>query len=163
MTERAKKIKTGVIITAVMIIGILMILMSDNKDTDADTISPPIFDEAVYGQKLEDKLKSIVEQIDGVGTVSVMITLEGSAVYNYATDTANDTRSDGDSKRESTVVLSAKGSNTKEAVVSGYSLPDVKGAAIVCSRTLTPSLQGKVIGVAAAALGIPTSRIFVTN
>lgn len=163
MTEKLKKINPITVIFAVLSVGILLVIFSGQKNETKETVEEASFDESVYERELERRLKGIVEKIDGVGEVSVMITLDGSAIYTYATDTANDTGSDGDTKKESTVVLSVKGTNNKEAVVSGYKLPEIKGAAIVCSRTLSPVLQSKVIGTVSAALGIPTSKVYVTN
>ena len=162
MTQRIKRIKPRAVALVLLVLGVMTVLLS-GRAGEEKTEDTYFFDEVVYEETLEKRLKEIIERIDGVGEAKVMITLEGSAFYTYATDTANDTKADGNVKRESTVVLSAKGSSTKEAVISGYTLPAVKGAAIVCSRTLTPTLQGKVIGIAASALGIPTSKIFVTN
>ena len=163
MTEKIKKLNIGVLAIVLLIVGVAAVLLSDKGGEETEVEAQQLFDEAIYEEELEKRLKSIIEEIDGVGNVNVMITLEGSALYTYAPDVAQDSKSDGDIKRESTVVLSVNGTNSKEAVVSGYSLPNVKGAAVVCSGVLTPTLQGKVIGVASAALGIPTSKIYVTN
>ena len=163
MTEKIKKPNGVAVAIMVLAIGVLMVLLSGRREKASDITEKYEFDESAYEEQLEKRLKCIVENIDGVGNVSVMITLEGSAVYTYATDTAYDTRADGDSKTETNVVLSVKGSNTKEAVVSGYKLPSVKGAAVVCSRALSPTLELKVVGIVSSALGIPTSKIFVTN
>ncbi|MBE6650913.1 MAG: hypothetical protein E7613_06330 [Ruminococcaceae bacterium] len=163
MTEKIKKINGITIAVILLAVGVLMVLFSGKKDGSTEPVEKYVFDESAYEEQLEKRLKDIVENIDGVGNVSVMITLEGSAVYTYATDTAYDTHADGDSKTQSNVVLSVKGSNNKEAVISGYKLPSVKGAAVVCSRALSPSLEMKVVGIVSSALGIPTNRIFVTN
>lgn len=163
MKEKLKKINTGAILGILFALGVALVLLSGKKAVPEDKEIEVIFNESLYEESLEIRLKNILEKIDGVGTVSVMITLDGSALYNYATDTAYDIKSDGDSRKESSVVLSVNGSNTKEAVVSGYSLPNVKGAAVVCSETLSPTLQSKVIGVVSASLGISTGKIFVTN
>ena len=163
MTGKGHRVNLVAVAIILLVLGVLMVIFSDGDKGDTSNNAESIFSEAEYEKGLESRLTELIRKIDGVGEVSVMVTLEGSAVYNYATDTAQDNKADGDSKRESTVVLSAKGSNTKEAVVSGYSLPDIKGAAVVCSTTLTPSLQAKVIGVVSAALGISTSKIYVTN
>ena len=162
MTEKIKRINPIAAVLLLLAVGALMVLFS-GKDKGETVEYEHQFNEVAYEESLEKRLKEIIERIDGVGEVKVMITLEGAAFYTSATDTAQDTKADGNNKRESTVVLSAKGSNTKEAVVSGYSLPNVKGAAIVCSCPLTPTLQGKVIGVVSSALGISTGKIYVTN
>ena len=163
MTEKLKKAKGLTVAITFLLIGVLLTFFSGRKESKTEPSEKYVFDESAYEEQLEKRLKTIVENIDGVGRVDVMITLEGSAVYTYATDTTYDTRADGDSKAESNVVLSVNGSNNKEAVISGYKLPAVKGAAVVCSSALSPTLEMKVVGIVASALGIPTNRIFVTN
>lgn len=156
--------KISIIFIFVFIIGLLLVLLpSEEKDKKSSAEETLRFDEESYEKNLEKRLREIIEEIDGVGDVRVMITLEGSAMYEYATDIAQDVSEKGNSKKESTVVLSTGTSSTKEAVISGYTLPRVKGAAVVCSKELTATLKGKVIGVVSAALGISSAKISVTN
>lgn len=147
----------------IVLIGVLMIIFSDDNDETNEASLPTVFDEKAYEENLEKRLKTIVEEIEGVGEVSVMVTLEGSALYSYATDVTSSTEADGDSKRESTIVLQSGASSSKEAVISGYELPKVKGAAVVSSNRLTETLRAKVIGVVSAALGVSSAKICVTN
>ena len=121
------------------------------------------FNETEYEMQLEERLKALIEQIDGVGSVSVMVTLEGSALYSYAQDMNENIGADGDVKKEINVVLSNKSASVKEAVVSGYTLPKIKGAAVVCRNPLSAVLLEKVIGTVSASLGISTDKIYVTN
>lgn len=161
------KIKSGqyiAIIASIILLGLFFIITSsDDKDKSNDTIEKFVFDETDYEKTLEDRLKSLIEKIDGVGTVSVMVTLEGSAIYSYAQDLSENIGSDGDVKKETNIVLSAKSSSVKEAVVSGYALPKIKGAAVVCEKKLNATLLEKVIGTVSASLGISTDKIYVTN
>lgn len=162
LTELLNLKKKNIIIIFLAVLGICLILISGEKTNQSEE-SKIGFNEEAYEETLEKRLKSIIEEIDGVGEVSVMITLEGSAVYSYATDVSQDSGKEGDSKRESTIVLSTKASSVKEAIVSGYALPKVKGAAVVCSSSLSSVVRAKVIGVVSAALGISSARICVTN
>lgn len=163
MKDLLKRTDLRIVLALVLIIGVAMVLFSGRKESEGEGGTVLRFDEQAYGNELEERLTALIEKIDGVGDVSVMITLEGSVTYSYATDSVYNTQSDGDSKRESTVVLSANGSSKKDAVVSGYSLPRVIGAAVVCSKELSASARARVIGVTSAALGISTSKIYVTN
>lgn len=162
-TQFFTKKNSIVILIIFLALGITLVFFSD-KNEEQHVVSTDIgFNEEEYETNLEKRLKKIVEEISGVGEVNVMITLEGSAFYSYATDTTQDMGKEGDSKRESTVVLSTGNSSTKEAVVSGYTLPKVKGAAVVCSGNISSSIRAKVISVVSAALGISSARICVTN
>lgn len=158
-----KSNKKNLILVLLLIVGLCLIFFSGEKNNNEAVGTDLGFDEEVYEQSLEKRLKRIVEEIDGVGEVSVMVTLEGSATYSYATDISQDNGKEGSSKKESTIVLSTKASSIKEAVISGYTLPKVKGAAVVCSSNLSATLRAKVIGVVSAALGISSAKICVTN
>lgn len=163
LTQIFTKKNSILILIFFLILGLSLVFLSGEKE-DAESLNSDIgFDEEEYEINLEKRLKKIVEEISGVGEVNVMVTLEGSAFYSYATDTTQDMKKEGDSKRESTVVLSTGSSSTKEAVVSGYTLPKVKGAAVVCSGNISTTVRAKVISVVSAALGISSARICVTN
>lgn len=152
------------LLVTVFVFGILMIAFSGTDKKSENSVSgKPDFEIAGYEEALEERLKDIIEKIDGVGTVSVMVTLEGSAFYSYATDTSEDLGKDGNEKKERTVVLSSESTSKKEAVVSGYTLPKVKGAAVVCSGKLSETLRKRVIDVVCASLGISSAKICVTN
>lgn len=143
--------------------GAMMLFPKENTEAKDGQELVGVFDETEYEKRLENRLKSLIERIDGVGSVSVMITLEGSAVYSYAKDSKEDVSSDGDVSVDTTVVLSTKSSNVKEAVVSGYTLPKIKGAAVVCEKRLSATLMERVIKTVSASLGISTDKIYVTN
>lgn len=155
--------KKSALLVLILLVGVLLVLFSGENKSEKISQTNIEFDEEEYEEILENRLTSILEKIDGVGEVSVMVTLEGSALYSYATDTSQDNGKEGNSKKESTIVLSTKSSSVKEAVISGYTLPKVKGAAVVCSSDLSATLRAKVIGVVSAALGISSARICVTN
>ena len=163
VTDKIKSKSNYIVLAALLVIGLFMVLFSPKQAEEKHVEQTVSFSENEYERELEVRLKSLIEQIDGVGTVSVMITLEGSVVYSYAQDVTENVGSDGEVKRESNIVLSAKGTSVKEDVVSGYTLPKVKGAAVVCKNKLSATLLEKVIGTASASLGISTDKIYVTN
>lgn len=164
MIENLKSKLLPIVFLLLLFLGAFMML--SDKDSNNETISEKtvgVFDETEYEKRLENRLKSLIERIDGVGSVSVMITLEGSAVYSYAKDSKEDVSADGDVSVDTSVVLSSKSSNVKEAVVSGYTLPKIKGAAVVCEKRLSATLLERVIKTVSASLGISTDKIYVTN
>ncbi len=159
-----EKVKIAILALLVALGVFLVFLSSSQKGKDTDTnLTKDSFDEAVYEQELEARLTELVGKIDGVGTVSVMVTLDGSALYTFAQNSVEDVSSDGDFKSQADIVLSSKGTSTKEAVISGYTLPKIKGAAVVCSNKLSAKTIEKIIGVVSASLGISTDKIYVTN
>lgn len=164
MMDKLKGRPYYILIAVLFMFALLLIGLSGRKDGDqADSTKTYGFDESDYEKTLEARLGELIEKIDGVGNVNVMITLEGSAQYTYAQNTSEDVDRDGDVKKEVSIVLSNKKSNVKEAIVSGYTLPEIKGAAVVCEKKLSADLLKKVIGTVSASLGISTDKIYVTN
>ncbi len=164
MIEKLKSKLLPIVFLLLLFLGaFMMVFPNDSPAEKSSQEVVGVFDEAEYEKRLENRLKSLIERIDGVGSVSVMITLEGSAVYSYAKDSKEDVSADGDVRIDTSVVLSTKSSNVKEAVVSGYTLPKVKGAAVVCEKRLSATLIERVIKTVSASLGISTDKIYVTN
>lgn len=164
MEQILKNRGIAVIFALMLVIGVAMALSPTTKDKQtSENAKAAVFNEGVYESRLEERLKNLIEQIDGVGSVSVMITLEGSALCTYAQNSSENVASDGDVKKETNIVLSTKSASIKEAVVSGYTMPKIKGAAVVCKNKLSAVMLEKVIGTVSASLGISTDKIYVTN
>lgn len=164
MTQILKNKGITLLIVLMLIIGVVMAMSPSSKEKEVSVNeNNPIFNESIYESQLEVRLKKLIEQIDGVGSVSVMITLEGSALCTYAQNSSENIASDGDVKKETNIVLSNKSSSIKEAVVSGYTMPKIKGAAVVCKNNLSAVMLEKIIGTVSASLGISTDKIYVTN
>ena len=164
MTQILKNKGMALLLVVMLVIGVVMALLPSSVGKQAsENASSSVFNETVYEQQLEERLKALIEQIDGVGAVSVMITLEGSALCTYAQNSSENIASDGDVKKETNIVLSTKNSSVKEAVVSGYTMPKIKGAAVVCRNKLSAVMLEKIIGTVSASLGISTDKIYVTN
>ena len=163
MLDKNKSKHYYILFAVLLALGVLLVVFSQNENGTIEDNKGLSFNENEYEKNLEARLERLVEKIDGVGNVDVMITLTGSAKYTYAQNTSEDVNGDGDIKKEVSIVLSAKKSNVKEAIISGYTLPEVKGAAVVCEKKLSAELIKKVIGTVSASLGISTDKIYVTN
>ena len=164
MTQILKSKGTIIVFAVILVVGIIMAISPSSDNTSVQNSDEGvIFSESKYEEQLEERLKALIEQIDGVGSVAVMITLEGSAVCTYAQNSSENIASDGDVKKETNIVLSTKSSSIKEAVVSGYTMPKIKGAAVVCRNKLSAVMLEKIIGTVSASLGISTDKIYVTN
>lgn len=113
-------------------------------------------------RELERRLEQIISKIDGAGSVSVMITLEGSSELVYERDRKSGRNSNDSSESvgsETEVVLAG---SSKEPLWIGTVLPKVRGAAIVCSGASDPVVRERVANVAAKVLDLGISRVYVT-
>lgn len=156
---------------ALFIIGAALIVLifvstlapSGGKETEA-----PTEDIAAMEHELEQRLESLISQIDGVTSPTVMVTLDSTTETVYARDSKDSSstaHSDGgssaDGDSESTVVLIGSGSD-KSALEESRILPRVRGVAVVCGGADSPTIKEKVVNTIAGVLDIGTSRIYVT-
>lgn len=85
LLEKQNRTKLAVVLgTAAMILLLLSELLPTNA-VKAPVLAPA--DETAYREQLEKQLQELIEQIDGAGTTTVMITLESGEETVYATDT----------------------------------------------------------------------------
>ena len=156
--ELKRSPKLAIYLTVAAVCILLLLLMrtpekEDEKPPPAEAAAE-VYETASYEEELEQKLKEIISRIQGVGDVTVMLTIEGTETKIYASDT-----SESDSKTESeTVVI-----GSKEALLQAIKYPEVRGVLVVCSGGDKPLIQEKVVNAVSTVLDIPTSKVYVTN
>ena len=101
-----------------------------------------------YRKSLESELAALCSRLRGVGSVSVMITLDGTENWVYASD------SRGDGKSE-VVVSGGKG------LLVSRKYPAVVGVAIICEGGADAGTREELARLASAALGVGLNRIYV--
>lgn len=101
-----------------------------------------------YRKTLESELSELCSRLQGVGSVSVMITLDGTENQIYATDARGDGKSD--------VVVSGG-----EGLTVSRKYPAVVGVAIVCEGGADTATKEELARLASAALGVGLNRIYV--
>lgn len=153
---------------AVMILLLLSTVTSGSGSKTASRETTEVIEDASkIEQSLEQRLEKLLEKIDGVGSVSVMVTLDRSSQTLYEKDEKSQsdlkTTSDGgteNSARETEVVLAG---SSKEPLRTGVVQPKVRGAAVVCSGASDPVIREKVTYTVAKALNIGISKVYVTD
>ena len=108
---------------------------------------------ASYQAGLEQRLASLIGQVEGAGEATVMITLESGEERIYATDT----RTGGDQSQQKTHVLLEDGTALEETTY----LPTVCGVAIVCDGGGDVGVEARITALVSALLDVPANRICV--
>lgn len=154
------------VITVIGLAGMALILFSglhphDTAENPESSISAsePLSAADSYRTDLENRLTALLSHMDGVGAVTVMVTVGGSAEQVYAEE-VKESDSDRSAQRESAPVITKHGSE-ESALVSETKYPQVTGAAILCTGGDHAAVRERVIGAASAVLGLPASRIYV--
>lgn len=152
---------------AVMILLLLSTVTGGSGKTASHEKTVTAEDAAKIEQSLEQRLEKLLEKIDGVGSVSVMVTLDRSSQQLYEKDEKSETDiktgTDGNTENiahETEVVLAG---SSKEPLRTGVVQPKVRGAAVVCSGASDPVIREKVTYTVAKALNIGISKVYVTD
>ena len=153
------------------IAGMLLILLSELiPDSKKEPGSQPSQqdddpDSEIYKHQLEDELGTILSRIDGIGDVSIMITLDGTTEYVYAEELDTTTDSNDGKKRESyrsSIVITENGGD-KKALIKKIIRPQVTGVLVACTGGDDIKIREQVIGAVSAVLGIPAGRVYVSK
>ncbi|MFT3950897.1 MAG: hypothetical protein QM689_02895 [Oscillospiraceae bacterium] len=162
--------KTKLII-AVGLLAMLLILLTEflpdkggGADAASQTYAQPQSADA-YRTQLEQSLTKILEKINGVGAVTVLVTLEGTTEYVYAEDTDKSISSDStgsDENVKSELVLVESGGD-KQALVKKVIQPKVSGVVVVCQGGSNLTVSEQVYKAVSAALGISYAKICVAD
>jgi stage III sporulation protein AG len=128
---------------------------------------------ATYEEQLENKLTGILQQISGVGEVSVMITLNAGkevipAVNTIETGSQTNER-DGDggtrtvlqNSTDSRVVLKNSGSADDQPLIVKEVMPEVKGVIVVAQGAERVEIAAQLTEAVQTVLGIPAFRVKV--
>lgn len=158
-------------VRAAVIIGVAVILLiflsSLSGGSEKEAILPSE-NTAELEKELEERLRLIISEIDGVSSPHVMLTLEQTSRTVYARDertsataSGNESGSSSDSESESSVVIVGSGS-AKAALTESMILPKVRGVAVICGGAENVLVKEKVVNTVASVLDISTSRVYVT-
>lgn len=164
-------------IVGILLIGLSSILPEGKKEEVRDSrqsLEAQQTDAEAYAAQLEERLRDILEQTEGVGTARVMVTLENGYRQVYAktekvnNDVLEDIRAEDEKKTqekqvtEQTYVL-VDGAGGKVPLVTAQLEPEVKGVVVVCQGGSDPLVVRRVVDTVRVALAISTSRISVSR
>jgi stage III sporulation protein AG len=110
-----------------------------------------------FAAKTEERLKTLLAGIEGVGDTEVMVTLGASEEYVYAQDGKES------SSGTSSEVVIIDGKDGKSALVERVFTPKITGVVIVCEGGDDSRTVEKIYKAVSTALGIGASRIYVTE
>lgn len=144
----------------VILVGVVLLLLpTGDKKTETAALT------AAAGERfdvadMEQKLARTLTQINGVGEVSVMLTLRSSALQVLAQD-GKTTEKEGDSEANITTVVVSKGSGYQETVALQQLSPQYQGALVVCSGGDDPNLRLRLTEAVSALTGLGADKISI--
>lgn len=163
--KRDKKMLTGITVLGVTGMCLIMIsaIIPDDKQEEVKSKSSEVISSEYgsYCRETEERLTEFLKEIEGVGEVKVYITVSGEEEYKYAKESRTSVSDNKKEEEESYVMVG--GSGDKTALIETIALPRITGAVIACTGSDSASVQEMVYKTASTALGIPTSKIYVTK
>jgi len=169
-----KSQKTKMIILLVLgalglvLVAFPLLFNSDSIDSTTKTEKQQQQDAQVYKEDLEQRLTDILTNVDGVGQVKVMVTLDGenskSIAYNETTSGSSSTDNTSRSSEQTTVskdaVLVKEGTET-----SPYTLedkyPQVLGVVVVADGAQNVYVKSYITNAVKTALNISAHKVVV--
>lgn len=164
-----KNLKKGGGIKIVIFLGILgmiLILCSELFEGDKKTEKQSENLKAsesyeTYGKDIENRLKEMVEKIEGVGKAEVMVTIKGTEEYVYAQqEKVKNGEKDFSSENEYVII----GSNgEKQALLKKVINPEISGVAIICEGGDSNIVKERIYNAVSAMFDLSSQKIYVTK
>ena len=153
-----------VILTAAL--GVFLLLLPSGGEKTADIAGTPSAAERFDRAALQSEMEDILSSLDGVGRLSLMLTVDGGSEYELAQDETaarkfSGTESGEQSRSSETVVLGS-GSGA-EVVITRSRYPRFLGALVVCEGGDRADVQLKVTQAVGALTGLSSDRITVVK
>ncbi len=168
LKELIKERKWAFFMTVCGILGMLLIMLSallpkdgQDKQKSEPEKSMSTSEAAEYCTMTENRLESFLCSIDGAGEVKVYLTVGSTRRYVYASE-GRQSRGESQSEEEKKYVMISSG-NEKNALIEKVENPEITGVVIACDGGGSASVREQMYRSVSAALGIPTSKIFVTK
>lgn len=126
--RKCKRIKGLPYLLLALAAGLILLLLPSGSRDEAATNDVP--DSTAYRLALEQEVRSLLRELEGVEDCTVVLTLSYGYEYTYATDQRVKEQSDG-KEIEKTIVLAAENGNQAPLPLREKQ-PVVCGAAVVC-------------------------------
>lgn len=173
-SDLAKDEKKVRCIVAAGLLGMLLILLGNFWPTESPGEKSEVLDSdsASFVSQTETRLREILSQVQGVGEVDVLVTLESGRKAVYAvnekqTQEAVTTYADGAPSREEETggmeqsYLLVDSGGGKSPLVLTNAEPVIRGVVVVCGGAQSPVTREAVMDAVTTALGIGANQVCI--
>lgn len=172
ISEKTKLSKKLLLSVALLAAGLLALVLSETTQpseqaSSGETTTAAFSSESErYVAELEERLTSIISQIEGVGTTRVMVTLESSSedVYLHNFDYGENVEPSGKSnieQKEEYVIVEDE--NGEKGIVVRVTQPKIRGVAVVCGGGGSEIVRARITEAVTALLDISSARVSVSE
>ncbi|MBQ9760207.1 MAG: hypothetical protein IJW16_02535 [Clostridia bacterium] len=142
------------------LLGVVLLLFgsgtiggNEEEPSNAPAYSVTQDETLIYQTYLEGRIKALCESVRGVGSATVIVSLENGFEEIYATELR-------DGNEEYVIVGSGSSAN---ALLLSRESPSIRGIGIVCEGGSDPTVRGALISLLSATFHISSNRICITE
>lgn len=143
----------------VLIVGLALMLIPNNKKNDTAVTTKTAL-AVQQSENIETALVSILKQIDGVGNVELLLTLENNGETVYQADSEIAIQENGQDCKEQ-IVLVTDADRNQTGLVKKHISPTYRGAVVVCSGGDDPIVKLAVTQAVMRATNLNADQICV--
>ncbi len=174
MLDKINKQYKNIVIVA-GILGVALIFIStftsgkqekNQKENISSSQSAINLTDDEYKLNLENSLKEIISNINGVGNINVMVTMQSSTQKEYATEKKIDTESASSKtsdKTETSYIKIKDSDGTEHAIPITEYAPKVRGVVVICDGGDQPFIKERVTQAVIAAVDVSSNHVYVTR
>lgn len=160
-----KENKKVAFVVAVGLFGMLLIFFSGLDFEKSEEIPSDSSPRETYEQEIEQKLKLLIESIDGAGKAQVMITFESSGESVFAKDRSEDVekaQKDNSKKIEDKYVI-VENDGSESGLLTKAVYPEVRGVAVCCDGASDSVIRQRITETVSALFDINSTNISVVR
>lgn len=161
-----KNKKSAALLAAALVLLIVGFAFDGSGNNNTEEKSDGGISAREYTESTEKKLEKLLSELEGVGEVKVMISLESRYENVYLKgSTQNEKQSD--SGREIVIeeeyITVKKGSSTEEGLLVKVYEPKIKGVAVVAQGADSATVKKAITDTVCAVFSISSARVSVEN
>ena len=168
-----EKIKKNKFVLIVVVVGLILIVLplgggsGKTSSADGSAAASESMEPDFSLPEQEERMADALSQIDGAGSVTVVLTLKSGVEKVLATDQQTTTKTGGgdtgDNENDSseTTVIISNGSSVQTPIPLKYIYPQYLGALIVAEGADNPTVKLELTQAVSGLLGLGTDKITV--
>ncbi len=139
----------------ILLVGVVLMLYPFGEKKDVIQAEP-----SEKEASMEERLEDILSQIDGVGSVRVLLTLKEGYSYTYQAD-EHRVLEDQKQENELETVLIRDENGAESPIITHTGYPVYEGAVVVCEGGDSPSVRLHVVNAVSDLTGLGSDKISV--
>lgn len=140
----------------VLLLGVTLMLMPQKEKQQIEPPAEQIKEET----SLEERLETVLSQMDGVGKAKVLLTLATGTSYQYQTDVRTYTKQE-DTEVQKETVLASDGAGKQSPIAVRTTYPTYQGALVLCQGADSATVRLDVIDAVSDLTGLGSDKISV--